>query len=37
MRAYEKAGFRAIPRLVGRTNDTLIMQYDPDTTNDPDP
>jgi aminoglycoside 6'-N-acetyltransferase len=29
VRAYEKAGFRAIPRLLGRTGDTLIMQYDP--------
>ena len=28
VRAYEKAGFRAIPRLVGRTGDTLIMQYE---------
>jgi RimJ/RimL family protein N-acetyltransferase len=28
VRAYEKAGFRAIPRLLGRTGDTLIMQYD---------
>jgi RimJ/RimL family protein N-acetyltransferase len=27
VRAYEKAGFRAIPRLTGRTGDTLIMQY----------
>jgi aminoglycoside 6'-N-acetyltransferase len=29
VRAYEKAGFRAIPRLRGRTRDTLIMQYEP--------
>ena len=29
VRAYEKAGFRPIPRLLGRTGDTLIMQYDP--------
>jgi RimJ/RimL family protein N-acetyltransferase len=29
VRAYEKAGFRAIPRLLGRTGDTLIMRYDP--------
>ncbi len=29
VRAYEKAGFRAIPRLVGRTGDVLIMQYEP--------
>jgi len=28
VRAYEKAGFHAIPRLVGRTGDTLIMQYE---------
>jgi RimJ/RimL family protein N-acetyltransferase len=28
VRAYEKAGFRAIPRLLGRTGDALIMQYD---------
>ena len=27
VRAYEKAGYRAIPRLFGRTGDTLIMQY----------
>ena len=26
VRAYEKAGFRAIPQLVGRTGDALIMQ-----------
>ena len=30
VRAYEKAGFRAIPRLLGRTGDTLIMQYELD-------
>ena len=29
VRAYEKAGFRPIPRLLGRTGDTLIMQYEP--------
>jgi RimJ/RimL family protein N-acetyltransferase len=28
VRAYEKAGFRAIPRLLGRTGDALIMQYE---------
>jgi aminoglycoside 6'-N-acetyltransferase len=28
VRAYEKAGFRAVPRLLGRTGDTLIMQYE---------
>ena len=27
VRAYEKAGYRPIPRLLGRTGDTLIMQY----------
>ena len=32
VRAYEKAGYRAIPRLSGRTGDTLIMQYDPNET-----
>jgi aminoglycoside 6'-N-acetyltransferase len=34
VRAYEKAGFRAIPRLLGRTGDTLIMQYDPQYPNE---
>lgn len=28
VRAYEKAGFRPIPRLLGRTGDSLIMQFD---------
>ena len=28
VRAYEKAGFRAIPRLLGRTGDAFIMQYE---------
>ena len=28
VRAYEKAGFRANPGLLGRTGDTLIMQYE---------
>jgi aminoglycoside 6'-N-acetyltransferase len=28
VRAYEKAGFRTIPRLAGRTGDALIMQFD---------
>jgi RimJ/RimL family protein N-acetyltransferase len=33
VRAYEKAGFRPVPRLVGRTgDDVLIMQYDPSAT-----
>ena len=27
VRAYEKAGFRAVPALLGRTGDTLIMQH----------
>lgn len=28
VRAYEKAGFRPIADMLGRTGDTLIMQYD---------
>ncbi len=28
VRAYEKAGFRAIPGLVGKTGGSLIMQFD---------
>ncbi|GIK82774.1 MAG: N-acetyltransferase [Alphaproteobacteria bacterium] len=28
VRAYEKAGFRPIPQLLGRTGDALIMQYE---------
>lgn len=28
VRAYEKAGFRPVPALLGRTGDTLIMQHD---------
>ena len=35
VRAYEKAGFRAIPRLAGRTGDTLIIQYDIKETHTP--
>lgn len=27
IRAYEKAGFRTIPHLEGRTGDTLLMEY----------
>jgi RimJ/RimL family protein N-acetyltransferase len=27
VRAYERAGFRAVPQLLGRTGDTLIMQH----------
>ena len=30
VRAYEKAGFRTIPHLKGRTGDTLLMEYVPD-------
>lgn len=30
VRAYQKAGFRPIPHLEGRTGDSLIMQYDPE-------
>mgnify|MGYP000891138762 CR=1 FL=1 len=30
VRAYEKAGFRPVPHLKGRTGDALIMQYDPE-------
>lgn len=28
VRAYEKAGFRAIEALLGKTGDTLLMQFD---------
>ncbi|MGE0612288.1 MAG: GNAT family N-acetyltransferase [Hyphomicrobiales bacterium] len=28
VRAYEKAGYRPVPELFGRTGDTLIMQFD---------
>ena len=35
VRAYERAGFRANPQLLGRTGDTLIMQYEL-KGNDPD-
>ena len=31
IRAYEKAGFRPLPHLHGRTGDTLIMGYRPET------
>jgi RimJ/RimL family protein N-acetyltransferase len=31
VRAYEKAGFRPVPHLQGRTRDTLIMQYEHET------
>lgn len=27
VRAYEKAGFRPVPELIGRTGDTLIMRH----------
>ena len=30
VRAYEKAGFRPIPALLGRSGDNLIMLYQPD-------
>ena len=30
VRAYEKAGFRPIPHLVGRTGDALLMQHHAD-------
>lgn len=30
VRAYEKAGFRPIPALLGRSGDSLIMLYQPD-------
>jgi RimJ/RimL family protein N-acetyltransferase len=30
VRAYEKAGFRPLPHLLGKTGDTLIMQFHPD-------
>ena len=29
VRAYEKAGFRAIPDYIGRTGDCLLMRHDP--------
>lgn len=29
VRAYRKAGFRPVAQLLGRTGDTLIMQFDP--------
>ncbi len=29
VRAYEKAGFRPVPALIGRTGDSLIMQFNP--------
>lgn len=32
VRAYEKAGFRPIPALLGRGGDSLIMLYQPDDT-----
>jgi len=34
VRAYEKAGFRPMPHLLGRTADTLIMQFE-SNGNDP--
>ncbi len=32
VRAYAKAGFRPVPHLEGRTQDTLIMQHHPEAT-----
>ena len=32
VRAYEKAGFRPIPALAGRSGDALIMQFHPEAT-----
>ena len=32
IRAYAKAGFRPVPHLEGRTQDTLIMQHHPEAT-----
>lgn len=29
VRAYEKAGFHAMPELLGRSGDTLIMKFEP--------
>ena len=29
VRAYEKASFRAVPHLIGRTGDSHIMQFEP--------
>ena len=37
VRAYEKAGFRPVPRLEGRTDDALIMQHHPDRLSGCDP
>ena len=36
VRAYARAGFRAIPQLLGKTGDVLIMQYEL-KENDPSP
>ena len=33
VRAYEKAGFRPIPELLGRTGDCLLMQFIPSESN----
>lgn len=30
IRAYEKAGYRPVPELKGKTGDTLIMKYHPE-------
>lgn len=34
IRAYEKAGFRPIPELIGKTDDYLIMLFHPDAAED---
>ncbi len=31
LRAYDRAGFRPVPALIGQTDDCLIMKYDPET------
>ncbi|MBU2582471.1 MAG: acetyltransferase [Alphaproteobacteria bacterium] len=35
IRAYAKAGFRPIPALFGKTGDSLIMRYQPGTSEQP--
>lgn len=32
VRAYEKAGFRRVPELIGKTGDCLIMRFEPTTS-----
>ena len=36
VRAYEKAGFRVMPALVGKTGDFLIMRFEPQQAETPD-